>query len=199
LNPRQKAYESFPSDTIRRLGKSHVDYWAPRLTKRSYLDRDGKTVEISDWQIRVSHLGRREFFNLGTANKAAAAVKARDIYLSLLSAGWEPTMTKFKPDQVVDKDCATVSEYLDVVKTNSELRLVTFETYGRKFRTLVARVRGRVRQRELRLCERRAKEVVGSRRFHPAQPDHGSWPGPPPTIRRRSPRKLASGKWPLRR
>ena len=130
------------SDMIRRAGKSHVDYWTSRLTKRSYLDREGNSVEVPDWQARISHLGRREFFNLGTPNKAAAAVKARDIHVSLLSAGWDLTLAKFKPDQVVSKDCATVGEYLDAVKTNSELRLVTFETYARKFRTLVAGVFG---------------------------------------------------------
>src|SRR6516162_3283250 len=78
-------------DKLRRVGKSHVDYWTPRLTKRTY-SWEGKTVEISEWQIRIAHLGRREWFNTGTANKSAAAEKARKIYLSLISKGWQPTL-----------------------------------------------------------------------------------------------------------
>jgi hypothetical protein len=36
------------------------------------------------------HYGRRERFPLYTPNKAAAAAKARDIYLFLAANGWEP-------------------------------------------------------------------------------------------------------------
>lgn len=128
------------SDKIRRVGKAHLDYWKPRLAKRSYLDRDGNTVEVPDWQARISHLGRREFFNLGTPNRDNAAIKARDIYLSLLAAGWEPTLAKFKPDMEISKDGATVGGFLNQVKAVSGLKPVTFEIYARKLRTLVAGV-----------------------------------------------------------
>jgi hypothetical protein len=36
-------------------------------------------------------------FSLGTANRAAAAARARDIYLHLAANGWETTLAKFKP------------------------------------------------------------------------------------------------------
>ena len=45
---------------IRRVGRSHVDYWTPRLKKRSYLDREGRLAEIPEWQVRIAHLGRRD-------------------------------------------------------------------------------------------------------------------------------------------
>src|SRR5579864_7845038 len=80
-----------------KLGKSHQDYWTSKLRKRSYVSK-GKTSFIPDWQVRIAHLGRREWFNLGTPNKASATIKARDIYVSLLAIGWEPTLTKFKPE-----------------------------------------------------------------------------------------------------
>jgi hypothetical protein len=35
--------------------------------------------------MKIAHKGRRETFLLGTPNKAAAAARARDIYLSLLA------------------------------------------------------------------------------------------------------------------
>jgi integrase len=116
-----------------------VDYWAPRLKKRSYA-WEGKTVEIPEWQVRIAHLGRREWFNTGTPNKAAAAETARKIYLSLVSKGWQPTLADFKPDMQVSADGATVGDFLDQVKAVSGLKPVTFEIYARKFRSLVAGV-----------------------------------------------------------
>ncbi|MGO9446081.1 MAG: tyrosine-type recombinase/integrase [Thiobacillaceae bacterium] len=128
------------TQTIRHVGKSHVDYWAPRLIKRTYLDSEGREVEIPDWYVRVAHLGRREWFNTGTPNKAAAAEKARKIYLSLISKGWQATLDEFKPDMQVSKDGCTVGEFLDQVKAVSGLKPVTYEIYAKKFRSLVAGV-----------------------------------------------------------
>jgi hypothetical protein len=124
---------------IRRVGKSHLDYWRPRLNKRSYL-WDGKEIEIPEWQVRISHLGRREWFNLSTPNQDAAADKARKIYLSLISKGWQATLDEFKPDMQVAKDGSTVGEFLDQVKAVSGLKPVTYEIYAKKFRSLVAGV-----------------------------------------------------------
>ncbi len=124
---------------IKRLPKTHQDYWSSKLKKRSY-QLDGKTVEIPTWQVRLFHLGRESWFNLDTANKATAAVKARDIYLHLISKGWSESLAKFKPDMEVSKDGCTVGEFLDQVKAVSGLKPVTFEIYGRKFRSVVAGV-----------------------------------------------------------
>ncbi len=129
--------EQSGTENIRRVGKSHVDYWTPRLKKRSY-DWEGKTVQIPEWQIRIAHLGRREWFNTATPNKAAAAEKARKIYLSLISKGWVPTLQDFKPDMQVSKDAPTVGEFLDQVKAVSGLKPVTYEVYAKKFRSMVA-------------------------------------------------------------
>jgi integrase len=129
------------TDKLRRVGKSHVDYWTPRLTKRTY-SWEGKTVEIPDWQVRIAHLGKREWFNTGTANKSAAAEKARKIYLSLISKGWQPTLDEFKPDMQVAKDGCTVGDFLDQVKAVSGLKPVTYEIYAKKFRSLVSGIFG---------------------------------------------------------
>jgi len=129
--------EQSGTDKLRRVGKAHVDYWPPRLKKRSYV-WEGKEVEIPEWQVRVAHLGRREWFNCGTANKAAAAEKARKIYLSLISKGWQATLDAFKPDMQVLKDGPTVGGFLEQVKAVSGLKPVTYEIYSKKFRSLVA-------------------------------------------------------------
>lgn len=119
------------------LSKDHADYWASRLKKRCYTDRQGAQVEVPEWQVRLFHVGREDWFNLGTANKAAASVKARNIFVYLRGHGWEATLEKFKP-QAAERLSVTVGDYLDAVKANSPLRLVTFGIYARKFRTLVA-------------------------------------------------------------
>jgi len=120
-----------------RLGRTHQDYWRARLVKRDY-SWDGKTTELPEWHVRIAYLGRREWFNLQTSNQAAAAVKAKDIYLSLISAGWQRTLEKYKPDMQVSKDGCTVGDFLDEVRAVSGLKPVTYEIYAKKFRSLVA-------------------------------------------------------------
>jgi integrase len=122
-----------------RLGRTHQDYWRARLVKRDY-DWQGKTIELPDWNVRIAYLGRREWFNLQTANGDDAAVKARDVYLSLISAGWLPTLEKFKPDMQVTKNGCTVGGFLEQTKAVSGLKPVTYEIYAKKFRSLVAGV-----------------------------------------------------------
>src|SRR5207247_8006080 len=73
-------------------------------------------------------------------NQAAASVKARDIYLSLVARGWPATLEHIKPDLEVARDGCTVGELLDQVKAVSGLKPVTFEIYAKKFRSLVAGV-----------------------------------------------------------
>lgn len=95
-------------EKLRRVGKSHADYWLPRIVKRSYA-WEGKDVEIPEWHARLAHLGRREWFKL-TANKAAAADKARRIYLSLIAKGWAVTLAEFKPGSV-QKESLSLDEF----------------------------------------------------------------------------------------
>ncbi len=123
--------------TIKSLPKDHADFWQARLKRRSYKDRQGRVVEVPEWQVRMFHAGKEDWFNLGTANKAAASVKARDIYLHLKMHGWDATLTEFKP-KAAERLEATVGDFLDQVKAVSGLKPVTFEIYARKFRSLVA-------------------------------------------------------------
>lgn len=97
---------------VRRLGRTHQSYWDKRLKKRSYV-AGGKTITIPSWQVRIAHLGRREWFNLETSNKGDAAVKAKEIFVSLVAHGWENTLAKFKPGMVIAKGDMTVDEFSD--------------------------------------------------------------------------------------
>lgn len=125
---------------ILRLAKTHQDYWKPRLRRRSYRDRDGRRVEIPEWQVRMFYRGRESWFNLQTANQAAAAIKARDIYLALASVGWEATLVKFKPDPLATADACTLGEFLTDISKRSHLRPKTIRIYATKLRKLVSDV-----------------------------------------------------------
>lgn len=80
-----------------RLAKTHQDYWRGRLRKREYEDRKGKAVVIPEWQVRMKHLKREAWFNLGTPNETTASTKAREIYVFLQANGWKATLEKYKP------------------------------------------------------------------------------------------------------
>src|SRR4051812_16620452 len=83
---------------VRRLPKGHVDYWSSRVVKRTYFDRDRRLVEIPEWNVRFRKEGQQVWFNLGTANQAAAARKAKEIFTFLDANGWSATLAKFKPE-----------------------------------------------------------------------------------------------------
>lgn len=138
-----------PTVPIAKLGRDHIDYWKARVEKRFYevdtFDRHGKKngtekKEVPEYQIRIAHLGRREWFNLQTANEAAAASKAREIYRAIIGKGWTEALAIYKPDMEVTGDGCTVGEFLKQVQAVSELKPGTFSIYAKKFRTLVAGV-----------------------------------------------------------
>ncbi len=93
---------------------------------------------MPEWHVRIAHLGRRGWFNLDTANQSTATIKARDIYLSLVSAGWDATLAKFKPSPVTKATVCTVGEFLADVEARGHVRPKTFKSYAIKFRKIVA-------------------------------------------------------------
>ena len=125
-----------PADA--RRSKVHQDYWKGRLVRRDYRDREGSMVEMPDWHVRIAALGQRHWFNLGTANQAAAAVKARDIYVSLISVGLAATLAKHKPSTIAKAEICTVGEFLADVGMRSHLKAMTVRRYAVKLRKMVA-------------------------------------------------------------
>lgn len=113
------------------LSKTDVRFWYDRLFKRG---------DSSDWQVQIGFAGDQERFPLKTPNKEAAAAKAKEIYLSLHAKGWEATRALFKPwtNQVQRIDSPTVGEFLTAVETFGGINPITFKSYSRKFRRLVA-------------------------------------------------------------
>src|SRR5439155_3983746 len=99
--------------------------------------RNGQLRKVGEWAAKIQHLGRRETFSLGGANKTSAAGRAKEIYLTLKSAGWDATLAKFKP-KVAPTAVSTVGEFLEEVKAKASARPKTIESYCRAFRTIVA-------------------------------------------------------------
>jgi hypothetical protein len=119
--------------------KTDVRYWEQVLFRPTYT-RDGRVRKVGEWAAKIQHLGRRETFSLAGANKANAASRAKEIYLSLRSAGWDATLVKFKP-KAAREAVSTVGDFLKEVKVKASGRPKTLESYCRAFRTIVADIR----------------------------------------------------------
>jgi len=119
-------------------GKTDVRYWQSKLFKPWYT-RDGEKVSLDQYAVKIQHKGLRDTFNLGTPNRAAAAAKAREIYIHLVANGWDAALEKFKPkSQVILKTHATVGDFLDELRLKADLKPKTLEDYSVSFRKIVA-------------------------------------------------------------
>ena len=83
------------SRLLSHFSKTDVRHWSGSIFRKGYT-RDGRRLYTKEWYARMQHDGRRDFFPLQTPNKAAAAARARDIYLHLLAHGWESTLAVYK-------------------------------------------------------------------------------------------------------
>jgi integrase len=122
-----------------KLPKTDSRYWTDRVFFPKYT-RDGKTQALKEYAARMSHLGRRETFPLQTANKAAAAAKARDIYEQLRAHGWEQAIRRFKPKPLKApvSSIATVGDFLTAIRETSTGNEKTLADYARALRLIVS-------------------------------------------------------------
>jgi hypothetical protein len=79
------------------FGKTDIRYWRDKVFLPQYT-RDGERHTSRHYSIRIHYKGERESFSLYTPNQAAAAAKARDIYLALTTGGWAAARARFKPE-----------------------------------------------------------------------------------------------------
>ncbi len=117
----------------------HVDYWKERLYRKTFT-RNGRRHEVSEWSVRLQHLGQRESFALGSVNVSVAATKAKEIATFLEANGWKPTLAKFKPSPFAKADVCTVGEFLADVEARSHLKALTVRRYAVKLRKIVVDV-----------------------------------------------------------
>src|SRR5439155_9069403 len=109
-----------------RHSRTDLRYWEKAIFQPTYT-RNGQVRKVGEWAAKIQHLGRRETFPLINANKARAAARAKEIYLSLKSAGWDATLAKFKP-KAAPTAVSTVGEFLEEVKAKASARPKTIES-----------------------------------------------------------------------
>ena len=120
---------------VSHLSKTDVRYWRGRLFKRTG----------PDWHVQIAFAGHQDKFPLRTPNKDAAAKLALEIYDFFRGGGtWDDARAKFKPwtNKVEKIQLPTVGEFINAVETHSRINPITLKSYTRKFRRLVAGVKG---------------------------------------------------------
>ena len=122
--------------------KFHVDYWSKRIVLREYVSADGSKRAIDEWQAYIQHDGRREWFQLGSANKTVAAKKALEIFTSLRAKGWPETLAKFKNKAVPKAADPTIGEFFKAVRDVADVAPPTLAGYLTRFRRIAADVNG---------------------------------------------------------
>src|SRR6185295_6137671 len=75
-------------------------YWRLRLLRRGHSPSANLTV-TAEFSARIEHAGVSRYFPLGTSSEEAAAAKAREIYLTVVRAGWEAANQRFHRELTV--------------------------------------------------------------------------------------------------
>lgn len=125
----------------RGFGKTDVRYWRERVKLRG----DYQTEEFS---IEIQFRKERHRFHLKTPNREAAAAKAKNIYLSLLSNGWHKTLEEYAPESLPPEEeqkserTPTVGDLISEVSKLSTARRATLETYFKALRKIASDVAG---------------------------------------------------------
>ncbi|MGB8352744.1 MAG: tyrosine-type recombinase/integrase [Chthoniobacteraceae bacterium] len=123
-----------------KFARTDLRYWQEAIFRPTY-KKDGTTCSLQEWVAKIQHCGRREVFNLHTPNKAAAAALAKEIYISLVGAGWQTTLAKHKPE-MQRKAVSTVGDFLTELSGHWSGKPKTFEDYCRALRTLLSQIFG---------------------------------------------------------
>lgn len=149
MNDTSKSANGVQTETAG-LAKTSVAYWSKKVRVPA-----GRV----HYGIQVAYRGQRQFFNLETAEKAAAATKARKIYLDIVGKGWEGALAIHRPMAVKMKKSATVGALIESAARHSKVRPETFETYAKALRRLALGVIGSKeasKQTAASIAERRA-------------------------------------------
>lgn len=113
--------------------KTAVAYWMRRIKLPA-----GRP----HYAVQIERRGRRQQFALGTAEKAAAANRAREIYLDVCGMGWEAALQKHRPETVKRAKVATVGELIECATRLSGARVESLDAYAKALRTLTASALG---------------------------------------------------------
>lgn len=124
--------------------KSDIRHWKERIFRNSFT-RDGQRHETADWCVRFRHEGRRETFNLGTPNAAAAASRALKLHRTLIGAGWDAALAEYKPEAAPSitpqpQVATTIGQLIEAATRLSSARRESLDTYAKALRRIAVGV-----------------------------------------------------------
>jgi integrase len=127
--------------------KTSANYWlsGKRLFKLTRRNSKGVMMSDADYSCQLSCAGRRERFQLHTANRAEAASKAASIFRDVVGKGWEDALRIHKPKatpKVETLPPATVGSLIEASKRLSKARTESLDAYAKALRRIAAGVLG---------------------------------------------------------
>ena len=132
-----------------RSGMSTVGYWKGKLFRNSYRDRNGRTVEMPEFYVRLRHDGITRRVRLTNSDRDLAADEALQLFHRLGSEGWAAVTAR----QARLPASPTIDEFCDTYRTATVSmerapRQISVATYTRSLRQL-CNLAGVKRVREL--------------------------------------------------
>lgn len=123
--------------------KTDSRYWRTKVYKPVIVE-DGKRRQVNHYTARMSWIGKRQSFPLGSGNLDAASTKAVTIYKCLQTQGWEKTLKIYSPTHAKPEreTVLTVGLFLEEVAKVATIRPRTLADYMRTFRRIVADLEG---------------------------------------------------------
>ena len=122
-----------------RSGEGTAAYWRARLFRNSYRDRDGNTVEIPEYYVRMRREGLTKRVRLHTSDKDSAADEALRVSERLSREGW----SAITDGQARLPSSPTIDEFCDLYRTATASmerspRKISIATYTRSLCQLCA-------------------------------------------------------------
>src|SRR5262245_5970453 len=71
-----------------RSGEGTLAYWRAKLFRNTYRDREGKTVEIPEYYVRMRYDGVSKRVRLHSSDREKAAEEALGLFERVLEEGW---------------------------------------------------------------------------------------------------------------
>jgi integrase len=115
-------------------GKGDIRYWQARVRKTG-----ARGTLNAFYSVQLQYARQRMELSLGTPNQMEAAARAKERYLFLIAHGWHEFLAKYRPKEELSSPTKlTVGQYLDAVRTQTELSPTTIENYAKRLRKIVA-------------------------------------------------------------
>ena len=128
------------------LGNQPRQHGAAKTSAAHWLGKVKKPAGSGLYGVQIAHRGTRHRFPLETANQAAAAEKARKIYLYIVANGFEAALEEFNP-KVAAKPAAsattttcTIGELITAATRLSSARRESLDTYAKALRRIATGV-----------------------------------------------------------